>query len=71
MSFQCLDCGHKGKQLKQGRCPACGSALIKSLNKMEAEKTKETQPLRLFLMVILWGVLLYKGYTTFFYETLL
>lgn len=64
MSFQCLDCGHKDNQLTQGRCPACGSARITSLNKIDAEKTKETQPLRLFLMIILWGVLLYKGYTS-------
>ncbi len=65
MNVQCLDCGYKGNQLKQGRCPACGSALIKSLKKMDAEETKEAQPLRLLLMVILWGFFLYKGYTTF------
>lgn len=65
MSYQCLECGHKSHRLKQGRCPACDSAAVKNLNKTEKTEVKETQPLRLFLMVILWGVLLYKAYTTF------
>ncbi len=65
MKYQCLECGHKDNTLAQSRCPACGSAQVKSLSKTERIEEREFQPIRLAMMVLLWGVLLYKAYETF------
>jgi len=64
MSFQCLTCGHKGKQTSQGACPACGSFKLKrkSRLKLEPEKSKKNLGLKSLAMTLLW---LYLGYLTF------
>lgn len=65
MKYQCLECGHKGNQLMQGRCPACQSSNVKNLLKKDIPAEKEAQPVRVVMLIILWSVLLYKGYTFF------
>ncbi len=66
MAYQCLECQHKGKQTVQGCCAACGSAKVKTLNKPNTAKTKEPQPVRMVMMVLLWALLAYKGYEFLF-----
>jgi len=64
MSFQCLDCGHKGKQAAKGACPACGSFNLKTIGarKLEPEKTKKSLTLKSIAMTALW---VYFGYLIF------
>ncbi len=64
-SIQCMECGAKANKTVQGRCAACGSARVKNLKKLGEQKEKEAQPVRLFLMILLWVFMIYKSYETF------
>lgn len=61
IKYKCKECGYKGPQLLQGKCPACGAANIENILKTPPEE--EACPIRILLLIILWSVLLYKGYT--------
>ncbi|WP_086932257.1 hypothetical protein [Agarilytica rhodophyticola] len=60
--YQCQQCGYKGSQLLQGKCPACGDANIENVLKNPPAE-KEACPIRMLLLITLWCILLYKGYT--------
>lgn len=64
MSFQCLDCGLKGKQAEKGACPACGSFNLKNpgSQKLTPEKNKKSLKLKSVAMTALW---IYFGYLIF------
>lgn len=52
LGYTCRDCSYEGRNFRQGRCPACGSADIKSLG--SAEEDKPRGPLSLIICIGLW-----------------
>jgi len=59
--YSCKDCSYEGKQAKQGRCPACGSARIMKIGQ-EGDEEKKTHPIQLVLLISLWAVLFWLIY---------
>lgn len=56
LGYSCQDCSYQGRQFRQGRCPACGSANI--VNNSVPLDEKKRSPLGLMVCIILW---LYLG----------
>ena len=61
MKYRCVDCSYTAKsQFPAGKCPACGSFDIKNQSS-EGKRDgvdKIQQPMRLYLLIALWAVLI-------------
>jgi len=57
MSYQCQECGYKGRSFTGGVCPACGSYKVKSGRPIK--QTEARKPYRLALSIALWIYLAY------------
>lgn len=54
--YSCQDCSYQGKQRNQlGQCPACGSYNYRNRIATHEQKPVGSSPLKLVMVVILWG----------------
>ena len=67
MTYYCGDCSYTGEMSStDGQCPACLSYNYRSSTKDEKDgKPKQSSPLKLGLLIVLWAYLIIEIYRKF------